>query len=321
MVKYIVFSLVVALSGTTLRALEPSLDDMGHPYYGKDVEIIWEAPTNQLPTSLKVFEVLPASFSETTVSNLIVAAGFEEQAKARARLRPASRGKTAFFEELETGKYLRFSPELGHISYVNHRVIALPSQPVERVPTKEKTLELALALLPALEITESELARKPDGNQLQLAHILQEHGSFDKQERKVVKRAIAQGVIISRAVDGVAFNGRGDCGNVRVLFGNHEEIAELQVVWRKLRPKREVKVAAKEQIMQWIRNGHAVIEGDGSVHPSQIKQLTITQISACYLGKDVSEKQKTVYPYAMLTATAKTDFTNTVVRLNCPIFK
>jgi hypothetical protein len=34
----------------------------------------------------------------------------------------------------------------------------------------------------------------------------------------------------------------------------------------------------------------------------------------------VIEVQETVYPYALLTAVADSGFTNSIVRLSCPIF-
>jgi hypothetical protein len=106
-----------------------------------------------------------------------------------------------------------------------------------------------------------------------------------------------------------------------VSFGNHAKIAELQVAWRNLTLDRKVPVASPAQIIQWVRDGKAVIDTGLAIVPFQIKKLTITRITPYYLGKDAFEVQKVVYPYAMLTATADTGFTNSVVRLSCPIFK
>ena len=91
-------------------AAQPSLQDMGIPFGGKNVEVLWEAPTNHLPRALSVFKVLPTLFSPQVVSNMLNLAGLREPQKAQAQFASVSQGKDAFFTEPETKKYLSFSP-------------------------------------------------------------------------------------------------------------------------------------------------------------------------------------------------------------------
>lgn len=321
MVRKICMGLVLLLSGLPLKASQPSLVDLGEPFAGEKVEIVWAAPTNISPAGLGVFKVLPAAFSSHMISNLVALGEFKRPEQVYEALRGAVKGKTAWYQESETGKYLSLSPERGRIAYMNHRAKAKSREPVEGVPSKEKTLELALAHLERFGINQTNLARKPDGKELLLLHVLEEHGSFDKSERKVVKRTVMNGVMLYRAVDGVSFNGIGPCGGAMIQFGNNATICEMEIVWRNLKLDRQVSLPGQDYFIQSIKDGESNIEYGEGVDPRQIKKLTITQVQPCYLGKSGIDIQKFVYPYAVLTATAEMGYTNAVVNLNCTFLK
>lgn len=133
-------------------------------------------------------------------------------------------------------------------------------------------------------------------------------------------QTVSRGVRLFRAVDGVCFGGVGRCGGLYVDFGNDGEVSELELVWRTLQSKSEVTVAKSDQFRRWISAGQATLDIDDGFDPSQIKRLTITRITPYYLGKDGTEIQKTIFPYAVLTALADLGRTNITVSLNTPIF-
>jgi hypothetical protein len=310
---------LLLMTSPALFALQPDLGEMGYPFSGKGVQIVWEAPMDKLPTTLAVLRVTPRLFPLEVISNVVALAQFRDPEAALAALKPASQGKRASYEEPKPLKGICITPESGYISLNNSAAVSPPRKPVERVPSKPETLRLALALLPKLGIEQSELARKPESSELQLAHILGEQGGLAKHEGRATTRTNLQGVILGQAVNGIAFSGRGDCGSVRVEFGNHGLVANLAVVWRNLRPDHNVPVVSKAQILQWIKDGKAIIsEG---VEGGQITKLTVTRIVPCYLGKDPAEKQKFVYPYAELTANAHMGTRNATVTLTCPLFQ
>lgn len=321
MVKKICAGLALLLSGFSHYASQPSLVDLGEPFPGDNVEIVWGAPMNKLPTDLGIFKVLPAVFSQNVISNIVALGEFKQPEKVFAALQKAAKGQTASYQEAETGKYISISPERGRISYLNHRAKAGSREPAEGIPSKPKTLELALDLLEKFGISRTNLACKPESEDLLLLHIQEEHGSFDKSEGKVVKRTVMNGVMFYRAVNGVAFSGIGPCGGAMVRFGNYAKVCELEIVWRNLKLDRPVSIASQEQFIRWIKDGKANIEYGEGVDPRQIKKLAVTQIRPCYLGKSGIDIQKVVYPYAVLTATADMGHTNVVVNLNCSIFK
>jgi hypothetical protein len=310
---------VLMLFASDALALQPDLTEMGHQFGAKGVEIIWQAPTEQLPKKLTVSRIKPRHLSLEVISNLVTLARFNKPEEAFTALRPAANGRQARFQEDKPLRGVLINPESGYISVANSGAEALPREPVHGVPKKDELLALALALMSKLDINPLELARKPGTDEFHLAHILGEQGSFDKEARKVVKRTVKQGIILARAVDGIAFNGRGSCGGVTVCYGNNHMITSLEVVWPRLEAERSVGVVNKDQLLQWIKEGKAVI--DEGVEANQIRKLTITQIVPCYLGKHPLEDQKIVYPYAEMAAKADLGGSNAVVRLSCPIFE
>src|SRR5436190_24126520 len=62
-----------------MEAAAPSFGKYGYPFYSKKVAIVWAAPTNQLPTTLRVFKPIASKFSANAASNLIALSGFTDE--------------------------------------------------------------------------------------------------------------------------------------------------------------------------------------------------------------------------------------------------
>ncbi len=55
-----------------------SLEDIS-PHFSTHMPIIWKAPTNHLPKSFWIYRKFPRMFSETTISNAIILASFQDK--------------------------------------------------------------------------------------------------------------------------------------------------------------------------------------------------------------------------------------------------
>lgn len=319
--------LCIGLGSTVSGVAQPSLEAFGEPLEGQNIEVIWKVSSEEVPASLKTFTVQPSSFSSQVVSNVIGLCGFKDAAKIRTHFSGVVAGKAATYQEPYPGKpvlgkSLRIVPANGYINFFNPTASSLPGVPAEGVPSRERALQLATNLLPKLGIKESELARKPNSQELVYFVTEKRNGRFDKQQKKAVEEVAARGVILFRQADGVSFSGPSDSGGVRVEFGNNEQIKELAVTWRSLKPEKEEAIASKEEIIQAIKQGQAVVklpEGLGNI--ARLRSVTITGLRPYYFGTSGTEPQAVVFPYAMLTATGDTGVTNFPVSLNCPILK
>lgn len=319
--------LLLGLGSAMSSVAQLSLGAFGEPFEGQNVEIIWKVSPDDVPASLDTFRVLPTTFSDEVVSNVIDLCGFRDVEKVGAIFSGVTDGKSVFYQEPYPGKpvlgkSLRVVPANGYINYFNPEGSSLPGVPAQGVPSQERALELAMSLLPKLGITETELAHKPNSRQLAYLVTAKTNGRFDKAQKKIVQEVAARGVILFRQINGVSFSGPGDCSGLRVEFGNNAQIKELAVTWRNLKPEKVETTATPAEIVQRIKLGRAVIKlPDGFGDAAVMKRLTITQLRPYYFGLSGTEMQKTVFPYAMLTATMDTGATNLPVSLNCPILK
>lgn len=312
----------LALSISVNAQGQPPLESLGERFDGRNVEVTWAASTNDFPAKLEVLRTVPASFSLETISNLIALVEFKDPAQAASALKAASLGKLANFTERGTGKYLSVSPATGYISYYDRQAVALPPAPIHGVPGDDEALALARRIAARLGIAESDLAHKFGSAELERAGILQEAGGYDKQERKKFKRPVSRGIILFRQINGIGLSGPGDCGGLRVEFGNDAKVKELAVSWRGVKPEHLSATADTAEIVRRIVEGGAVINIPAGLPPAYtIRKLRIIKIRPYYLGLTGDEPQKLILPYLMLTAEANMGHTNGVVSLNCPVLK
>ena len=152
-------------------------------------------------------------------------------------------------------------------------------------------------------------------------------GHFDKEQRKAVKDGIdSRGMMIPRRIDGVNFAGAGMNGGFTVRFASHAAITQLQLVWRNLQPYRKYQLASPAQIVEWIKEGKAVVLWcyASKLNPPAVKKLTITEVLPLYAGElgfaiPGLTPQDFTYPFADLSVLADTGQTNIAIDLYCPI--
>lgn len=277
-------------------AAGPPLDNFCVLFDGSHCEVVWEAPTNDLPAAVKIFKVVPAKFSAETVSNLLQLADLTP----KNRKRPPSGGVfddrdvQCYGDRGET-RHLLLIPSQGYIVLRKEGVTAGPKDEVVGVPEIRKALNLALGLLPMIGISKSEIATN---SQSGLPVSLMEATDFykDKATGQVVSNVISRGVNLTRQIDGIPVWGS---AGMFAHFGNEGKLAELNVTWRAVAPFKECSVPLPDDFMRLVKTGKALIR-DGE--RDSFKSLLVTKVRLYYWEGSGSGRQGRIYPFAVLDA-------------------
>ena len=281
--------------------------------------VVWALPTNSRPASLWIYKVIPQTFPDQAVSNLMAMGSLTMQDRLPGALFRLSNKNCS--------RYLTIDPNQGRIEYGNEDARANKydkkthqHEAVEGVPNDAEAKELALRLLKQLGVQASELATKPGtsdpltfGKKITRSYLDKARGVEIEDE------VLTRGVFFNRQIDGVHFAGIGVGAGCEVEFGNHAKVAQLRLVWRKLQPYEHRKVGSLDDIARWIREGRAVMTHRDYVNSLDVKKLTIKEIAPLYQAAGGQEQQNFVYPFAQLEAVAELGTTNSPVQLYCPI--
>ena len=136
----------------------------------------------------------------------------------------------------------------------------------------------------------------------------------------------------ARALDGISFIGKSSRGGLDIEFGNHEQVANLEFVWRNLQPYKKYRVASLEQMAEFIKAGKARLP-EQNFDPqwlAKARQIIINDITLYYagdpgdpdyyFGEPGNPDQPFTFPYATLrTKVILEDSTAVECFLNCPI--
>lgn len=318
-------SLVVTIALAARLPLEKL--GMSEPFYSKNLNVVWSAPTNHLPSTVRVFKVVPSKYSPVVISNLMALGEFTERDRVKAFVPeyPLPRSALGYLKEAEK-RSLSIAPNLGLVRYRDEKAEAAihPREPVEGLPDDGESVRLALMILPRLGIDLSDLAAKADGVGPCFSIGPGSRGYFDRAKGKYVKEETLRRVSFTRQLDGLPIVGGGRQG-IDVTFGNHGRISELVMNWRSVEHVGSYPCAGREQMIGWIREGRARVQsmettGARWVKASDIKRLTITAISPQYFAGGSEERLDRMHPYAMLKAEAEigTDDKETIW-LFCPV--
>lgn len=290
------------------------------PFYSPALNVQWAAPTGTLPSALTVFKRVPDAHPQVTVGNLMSIGRFQssESIKNFDPDRPLPRGAYGF-RAADDGRWLVYAPQQGRIDFNSEAAFHGPGtdDKVEGVPDAPKVLELALRLLPQLGISTNDMVKKASG-ELRCVFPTGSWGHTDK-DMQIHRR----GVGFTRMLDDKEVDGQ---RAVFMEFGNNAELGKLEVRWPALRPKGIHPVAQPARILQWIKEGRAVVlslSGPNDaryVRVADIRRLTITSIQPRYRYMDEDNPSKTLYPYAFLTARAEIGTNDSEqVFLYCPL--
>ena|SRR2546426_5598485 len=97
-----IVALLMGFTSVTL-ADELLLGEAGPLFDGKNLKIKWNVATNDLPSKINVYKVVPAKFSLQTISNFVAISGLSEQTRIRSGLLPALNGKDCQYHSCPPG--------------------------------------------------------------------------------------------------------------------------------------------------------------------------------------------------------------------------
>ena len=177
----------------------------GEPFYLSKFEIVWVA-TNQLPRTVRIYKVVPASFSPSAIGYLRGIGGSVDP----------KRGALNFYKPTDA------------------------SQPLENVPDKSRAYDLGTNVLQNLGVPPSEL--ETEAGRPTAWFSPGTRGHFDKVTRKQVVEPCTMGITFRRTLDGLRCNGQ----EVHLRYEAQESLTQLEVRWHGLQATEDCAVASPE---------------------------------------------------------------------------
>jgi hypothetical protein len=252
--------------------------------------VVWAA-TNSLPDSVRIYKVVPSSFSPAAVSYLKSISG---------SISP-NRGLMNFYKQSDLGTVLT------------------------NVPDKARAYELGTNLLTTLGVPFSELDSEPGRPRAWFSPGTR--GRFDRVTRQRITEPCTMGVSFRRTIDGLQCNGQ----EVRFQFESMESLTQIHVCWHGLQSTKVCHVAAPDQIVAWIKDGYArahAVETTGSrwIKVRDIKKVTVRYTVICYDAtpdwRNDDKVPEYLYPFANLhTEVEFSSEDKEIVRISVPIVK
>jgi hypothetical protein len=300
------------------------LDDLGQPFYSKNLRVEWKLTTNSLPSTVRVFTIVPGNFSQMTISNLMELGGFSETNRVWTSYNgdkiPAG---TLCFRNHNDRHSLTITPANGTVDlYTPTFTTGLP----EGVPDEARSFILAKNILKQLDIPTEQLIHT--NGHLKAWFYLGETTMCPKGGEPITRRS-SMGVEFRRMLDGIPCFSE----NVHIGFEVVERITQLEMQWHGAEPDEQFPVASTQKMSDWIIEGRARVqslEGPSEVRTlqaSDIKQLTIVAVSLYYTASSYYSHETLgfvpmshVYPYAVLQADAEMNpDDHETIWLYCPI--
>lgn len=311
-------ALLILAQAVVLAAAAAAEPPFGGDYYkpfdGKGCEIIWDAATSQLPGSVKIWKVIPRTFSPGTVSNLLQIAGLKSSQHKRVDQGGVFAGKDVrFFGDRNDTHQLNLIPSQGFIviSRLDTRA-QIPKELPSGVPDSKTALRLTLDILEKIGIDRSEIATNADGK-IQAGYTQGEVLHKDKRTGLVVTNIDDRQIFLKRQIEGIPVTGSTD--GVTVHFGNEGKVGYMSVVWRAIKLERECPVPDATGFNNRIKSGQVMIPAWAQ---GSYKSLTITKVSFSYWENSGSEPQAYIYPFAVLEAKTDQPGENSKVQLFVP---
>lgn len=291
------FILFVMLAELAAIAAGPPLLDFCQPYNGSATEVIWKAPSNGLPATVRAFKVVPTRYAPDAISNLLQLAGLNEQNRERQTQAGVLQGKDVLtFGNVEGTRHLDIIPSEGTIAFTHIGVIVTAAkEAVTGVPGTNEALQKAFSFLPILGIAKSEVATNLPGKPI--PYTLLEETEFRKNKAAgiFVTNVVGRGVTLYRQIDGIPVWGT---AGVFALFGNEGRLANLAVTWRRIEPRGVCRVPTAGEFTARVRSGGALIRKAEA--GASFKRLTIEKVDLYYWESDGSEHQTGIYPFTVL---------------------
>lgn len=306
--------LLVQYMGLTAFAASLSLAKFCQPLNGGSSEVVWEAPTNGIPTTVNIFQVIPTVYSSTTISNLLQLADLTQKDGRRSTQSGVLAGRNvSTYENKEGTRHLDVIPSEGTIALHKAGMIAGPKEAVSGVPDTNAAVRLAFDLLPFLGISKSEIATSLPDKPIPYTFLEESDIHKDKASGQVVSSVISRGVSLNRQIDNIPVWG---VAGVFAHFGNEGKLADLTVTWRTIKPRGIRQVPTAADFITRIKSGRVLIRSEQAGFG--YKKLTIKKVLLYYWENDASEHQSAIFPFAVLEAKTDLQGENSEVQLFVP---
>jgi hypothetical protein len=295
------------------------------PNFSTNTEILWRAPTNDLPKSFWIYKRLqPHPFSATVISNAIVLASLQSKGFPKP-----STNDFYMWEDKSPNypgpipNYFSIIPKSATISYG----LPHPGTNTTDIPSDKVLVQRAWACAVQLGVNSEQIAFK------------EMTSSFNQDENynNLTNQLCGRGVFLSRKLDGILFWSSGtedeDVGGFWIEFGSHGQVRAFSLVWPDLERSELQQIASPQQIIACIRTQKIIVipNANEETYFQRIKKLAtakkfiITKITPYYIEGRLGETPtndsppEIIEPIAELEAVADFGSSNAFVRLLSPI--
>ena len=317
------FTAIFATAFSSLANFTNSPENFS-PHFSTNAEIVWQAPTNNLPKGFWIYKRLPPHpFSATVISNAIVLASLQSKGF------PKSSTNDFYILEDKGPNYPGIIPEIFNISPKSATISYWsPHSDTNSsgIPADEILTRRAWAYARQLGVDPAKVALKG----------MTSHFNQDENYNDLTNQLCGRGVFLSRELDGIFFTGIGDNGangGFWIEFGSHEQIRAFSLVWPDLKRDKFQQTVSPQQIIACIE-AHKIIVlpnvGEEKYFErvkslANAKTFTITKITPSYSEGVMGEAptndapSEFITPFAELEAIADFGNSNATVRLVSPI--
>ncbi len=207
------------------------------PHFSTSVQIVWAAPTNNLPAKLWVYKKRPEIFSRAVISNAIVLGSLQNKGFPK----PSTNRICWDLDNCPCGHPCTFSvePDDGTISYSlpGFRNGAPADLPSDEALTK-RAWECAFQL-------------GVDRTQLVFKEIAGNFCQYDERGRLVSNNVCGRRISFARRIDG--WDCYSDNEGFLIELGNHGQIRSFSLMWPRLEPNEIHHVISPQQMIASIR--------------------------------------------------------------------
>jgi len=298
--------------------------DMFCPHFSTNTEIIWQAPTNDLPKVLWIYKRLPPHpFSAAVIFNAVMLASLEH------KISPESSMNDFFLPEDHAPNYPGTIPDIFCITPKSATIsygLPHPGTNTADIPADKILVQRAWVCAAQLGVKPAQVTFKEMTSRF----------NQDENYHDLTNQLCGRGVFLSRQLDGILFWSNGTEGEgidgFWIEFGSGGQVQGFSLVWPDLKRDEFQQTASLSQITACIRAFKTMLLPRGNEpncfaqlkNLAKAKKLTITKITPYYregVYGDMadSETPETITPFAELEAVADFGSSNTIVRLLSPI--
>ena len=312
-----------AIFATNFSSFADSLERFS-PDFSTNTEIIWQAPTNDLPKSFWIYKRLPPHpFSATVISNAIVLASLQSKGF------PKPSTNDFYIPEDKPANYPGSIPIIFSITPKSSTLfygMPHPGTNTSGIPADEILVKHAWACAVQLGVDPSKVALK----------VMTSRFNKDENYDDLTNQICGRGAFLSRLLDGIYFWGNGDDGpneGFWIEFGSSEKIQVFSLNWPNLKRFENQQAASPQQIIACIKAQKTIVIPNANEETyfqrirtlANAKKFIVTKITPYYSEGRFGETptndlpSEIIEPIAELEAVADFGNSNATVRLVSPI--